>query len=84
VKVALADVKSPEDRLGAGTRHRKWSASARLERALPGGGLYALGEAEGTLVYRTLLAEVQWTRGRTAKDPPSPALPVLEVTGIDP
>jgi len=52
VKVALADVKSPEDRLGAGTRHRRWSASARLER--------------------------------TAKDPPPPALLVLDVTGIGP
>ena len=70
LQVSHADVKSPEDRLGAGTRHRKWSASARLERTLPGGGVYALAEwasnseAEGTFVYHTLLAEAQWTRGR--------------------
>jgi len=65
-----ADVTSPEDRLGAGTTHQKWSASARLERPWKGGSLYALAEwasnseVEGTFVYHTLLAETQWLRGR--------------------
>lgn len=64
-----AEVKSPEHRPGAGTDQRKWHASARLERRLGSGSIYALGEwahtseANGFFKFSSQLGEAAWLRG---------------------
>ena len=66
-----AFVKSPENRLGAGTNQEKWHASARFERAVPRGRLYALAEwartteADGLFQFRSGLGEAAWSVGRS-------------------
>jgi hypothetical protein len=70
--VSRAKVRSPEHRPGAGTDAWKWHLAARMERPLAGGRAYALGEwarteeAEGFFVFRSLLVEAAWSRGRCA------------------
>ena len=67
-----AKVHSPEHRPGAGTDAWKWHLGARIERPLGGGRLYALGEwartaeAFGFFVFRSVLLETAWSRGRHA------------------
>jgi hypothetical protein len=48
VQASHAWVESPELPAGGGWDQRKWSASARLERDIPAGGLYALAEWKRT------------------------------------
>jgi hypothetical protein len=65
---SYARVKSPENRPGAGPVHQKVNGSARLERPLGAGVIYALAEwaynseADGFFRYYSGLAEVQWSR----------------------
>jgi hypothetical protein len=65
-----AKVHSPENRPGAGTDQQKWHASARLDRGLGGGRLYALGEwartseAAGFFRFDSELGEAEWSSGR--------------------
>ncbi len=64
-----ADVKSPEHRQGAGLRHRMLNLSARFDRQVRIGELYALAEWDhvdegGFFDYYSGLAEGQLTRGR--------------------
>jgi hypothetical protein len=66
-----AEVHSPEHRLGSGTDQDKWSISARWEGAVHHQPLYGLlewartSEANGFFVFRSVLAEGAWTRGRS-------------------
>lgn len=65
---SYADVKSPEHRQGAGLRHRMLNVSARFERRVRVGDLYALAEWDhvdegGFFSYYSGLAEGQLTRG---------------------
>jgi hypothetical protein len=66
LQASYAHVQSPENRTGAGLPHDKVSVSARLERPLGAGRLYALAEwasdAEGPFTYHSALAEAQWSR----------------------
>jgi hypothetical protein len=72
LSVSRAKVHSPEHRPGAGTDAWKWHLAARIDRRLAGGRLYALGEwarteeAFGFFVFRSLLLETAWSRGRHA------------------
>lgn len=69
LQASWARVKSPEHRGGAGLEHAKVSLSARYERVLPVGQLYALAEwarndeGSGFFVYRSALLEAQLRRG---------------------
>ena len=69
LSLSRAKVHSPEHRPGAGTDAWKWHVAARLDRAVGGGRLYALGEwarteeAEGFFAFRSLLGEAAWTAG---------------------
>ena len=64
-----AEVKSPENRAGAGLENSKWSVSGRADRPLWGGKGYLFGEwaendeASGTFVWRSFLFEGAWSRG---------------------
>ena len=64
-----AEVKSPENRAGAGLENSKWSLSGRADRPLWGGKGYLFGEwaendeASGTFVWRSFLFEGAWSRG---------------------
>ena len=66
-----AEVHSPEHRPGAGTDQSKWSLSARWEGAVRRYPVYGLvewartSEANGFFVFRSVLAEGAWTRGRS-------------------
>lgn len=64
---SYAKVASPEHRDGAGLDSRKWSASARFERATDNGSVYAMGEwartSEGSFDYSTFLGEAALRRG---------------------
>jgi hypothetical protein len=68
---SYARVHSPEHRLGAGTDQHKWSLSARWDGAIRKYPVYGLvewartSEAEGMFIFRSLLAEGAWTRGRS-------------------
>ena len=67
---SYADVKSPENRFGAGLRHRMVNLSARLDRRVRMGDFYALAEWDhvdegGFFTYYSGLAEGQLTRGRS-------------------
>ncbi len=70
VSGSRAKVHSPEHRPGAGTTAWKWHVAARIERGLAGGRVYALAEwarteeAFGFFVFRSVLLETAWTRGR--------------------
>lgn len=69
-QLSYADVKSPEQRQGAGTPQEKWSASVRFERVVAGRTLYGLAEyartneAGGAFVFHSFLAEGAVTAGR--------------------
>lgn len=69
LQASYARVKSPEHRPGAGGTHRKWSASARMEREVFGSPGYAMvewartSEADGFFVFHSVLAEGQWSPG---------------------
>ena len=64
-----AKVHSPENRPGAATDQEKWHASARLDRGVGAGRLYALGEwartteADGFFRFDSQLAEAEWSAG---------------------
>ena len=64
-----AKVHSPENRPGAATDQDKWHASARLDRGVGAGRLYALGEwartseAGGFFRFDSRLAEAEWSAG---------------------
>jgi hypothetical protein len=70
LQASYAQVKSPENRPGAGPVHDKVSLSARLERPLGSGRIYGLvewaynSEASGFFKYYSGLAEAQWARVR--------------------
>jgi hypothetical protein len=65
-----AEVHSPEHRPGSGTDQNKWSLSARWDGAIKRYPVYGLlewartSEANGFFVFRSVLAEGAWTRGR--------------------
>ena len=66
---SFAHVVSPEDRAGAGPTNSKVSLSARLERPLGPGTLYALAEwtsnseSNGFFVFHSALAEAEFRHG---------------------
>ncbi len=70
VQGSRAKVHSPEHRPGAGTENFKWSVSARVERPVWGGRGYGMiewarsEEANGFFVFRSVLAEGAWSKGR--------------------
>jgi hypothetical protein len=70
LQASHAHVHSPEHRPGAGTDQGKWSLAARWERPVGGHPVYALvewartSEADGFFIFRSVLAEGAWTRGR--------------------
>jgi hypothetical protein len=70
LSVSRAKVHSPEHRPGAGTDAWKWHVAGRIDRPLGGGRIYALGEwarteeAFGFFVFRSVLVETAWSRGR--------------------
>ena len=68
LQASYAHVKSPENRAGAGLPHDKVSVSARGDRPLGPGRIYALAEwasdAEGPFTYHSGLAEAQWSRAQ--------------------
>jgi len=67
LQASYAQVKSPENRLGAGPEHDKVSVSARVERPLGSGRIYGLAEwaynseINGFFKYYSALAEAQWS-----------------------
>ncbi len=68
LQASFANIRSPEHRGGAGLRHQKVSVSARFQRRVTLGELYALGEwaynsEGGFFKYYSGLAEVQLNRG---------------------
>ncbi len=69
LQASRAHVHSPEHRPGAGTDQGKWSAAARWERPIGGHPVYGLlewartSEANGFLVFHSVLAEGAWTTG---------------------
>jgi hypothetical protein len=68
---SYALVHSPEHRPGAGTDQHKWNVSGRWEGKVWQSPVYGLlewsrtSEAEGFFVFRSLLAEGAWARGRS-------------------
>jgi hypothetical protein len=70
VQASYAHVDSPELRSGQGLAQQKWSASARAERRVGRGAIYALAEwahseeAAGFLDFTSVLGEAAWTSGR--------------------
>jgi hypothetical protein len=71
VQGSYASVHSPEHRPGAGSDQHKWSVSGRWEGEVRGSPVYGMvewartSEADGFFVFRSLLAEGVWTRGRS-------------------
>ncbi len=69
-QVSMADVFSPESRVGAGTDARKWSTSLRAERRAGSVGWYGLAEwartseAGGVFIFHSLLIEGAARTGR--------------------
>jgi len=68
LQASYAQVRSPDNRPGAGPGHDKVSVSARMEHALGSGRIYGLAEwaynseANGFFKYYSGLAEAQWSR----------------------
>ncbi|MGH7590027.1 MAG: hypothetical protein ACREL2_01200 [Gemmatimonadales bacterium] len=68
-QVSYAEVKSPEQRQGAGVPQDKWSASARFDGILMGRAAYGLAdwartsEANGAFVFNSVMLESAMTFG---------------------